>query len=63
MDDKWFAMLMLGSLPDNSKPMIMGIKSTRQKKYHMIWSRKNIQEVPGYESTAFLTKHKNSHES
>lgn len=58
--DEWLGTLMLAGLPDNYKPMIMGLESSSIKISSDFVKTKLLQEVKVTESTAFLTKHRKS---
>lgn len=58
--DQWLGTLMLAGLPDNYKPMIMGLESSGIKISADFVKTKLLQEVKVSESSAFFTKHKNT---
>lgn len=60
VDDEWLGTLMLAGLPDNYKPMIMGLESSGIKISSDFVKTKLLQEVKVSESSALFTKHKNT---
>ncbi|XP_047991665.1 uncharacterized protein LOC125230527 isoform X2 [Leguminivora glycinivorella] len=60
VEDEWLGTLMLAGLPDNYKPMIMGLESSGVKISSDFVKTKLLQEVKGSESSAFLAKGKST---
>lgn len=58
--DGWLGTLMLAGLPENYKPMIMGLESSGIKISSDFIKTKLLQEVKSSESSAFLTKGKST---
>lgn len=58
--DEWLGTLMLAGLPDNYKPMIMGLESSSIIISSDFIKTKLLQEVKVSEFTAFFTKHRNT---
>lgn len=60
VDDEWLGTLMLAGLPENYKPMIMGIESSGIKISSDFIKTKLLQEVKVPENSVFFTKNKRS---
>lgn len=60
VNDEWLGTLMLAGLPDNYKPMIMGLESSGIKISSDFIKTKLLQEVKASESSVFFTKHKST---
>lgn len=60
VNDEWLGTLMLAGLPDNYKPMIMGLESSGIKISSDFIKTKLLQEVKVSETSVFFTKHKNT---
>lgn len=60
VDDDWLGTLMLAGLPENYKPMIMGLESSGIKISSDFVKTKLLQEVKVSESSALFTKHKDT---
>lgn len=62
VDDEWLGTLMLAGLPDQYKPMIMGLESSGVKISADLIKTKLLQEVKKESNTnALYTKHKHPH--
>lgn len=60
VNDEWLGTLMLAGLPDNYKPMIMGLESSGIKISSDFIKTKLLQEVKVSETSVFFTKHKST---
>lgn len=60
VDDEWLGTLMLAGLPDDYKPMIMGIESSGLKITSDFIKTKLLQEVKVSESSVYFTKHRSN---